>query len=334
MDLKANEQEVAKWAARHAQTLGFSGSSIEAAYIWNPGGFVNQSYRLTDGETVRHLKLAKEDKAPELRQWARISGCLSDRYRAPRLVQEVAQEIVPGYTCGLVFEYLKGEPLSTAPDPLSVIEKVLPLISRLHADEQIRQAVPGTPEMQTLTYSDAFIQEYIGRFEEDLEGIKAGRQLLSFVSDTTMEWFDAEVGRLKKLVEEHPSFRKQAADIVHNDLNWQNILVGEHGEHWMIDWDDLSVAGDAAMDYSVLLWPLYRTADWPVWQERVSRLAGEDAAERMEIYFRAKLLDDVIDVLADYVEAEQIPDVKEVTQERARNIHLRAYPEYLKLYGT
>lgn len=334
MDLKANEQEVAKWAARLAQTLGFNGSSIEAAYIWNPGGFVNQSYRLTDGETVRHLKLAKEDKAPELRQWARISGCLSDRYRAPRLVQEVAQEIVPGYTCGLVFEYLKGEPLSSAPDPLSVIEKMLPLLSRLHADEQIRQAAPGTPEMQALTYSDAFISEYIGRFEEDLEGIKAGRQLLSFVSDTTMEWFDAEVGRLKKLVEEHPSFRKQAADLVHNDLNWQNILVGEHGEYWVIDWDDLSVAGDAAMDYSVLLWPLYRTADWPVWQERVSRLAGEDAAERMEIYFRAKLLDDVIDVLADYVEAEQIPDVKEVTQERARNIHLRAYPEYLKLYGT
>lgn len=50
----------------------------------------------------------------------------------------------------------------------------------------------------------------------------------------------------------------------------------------------------------------------------------------MEFYFRAKLLKHVIDVLADYIEAENIPTVKEVTQRRAREIHLRAYPEYIR----
>lgn len=56
--------------------------------------------------------------------------------------------------------------------------------------------------------------------------------------------------------------------------------------------------------------------------------------ERIEFYFRAKLLDDVIDVLADYVEAEQVPELKEMAQKRAKEIHLRAYPEYLSLYAT
>ncbi|MEK4360182.1 hypothetical protein NYE48_24475 [Paenibacillus sp. FSL M7-1455] len=53
----------------------------------------------------------------------------------------------------------------------------------------------------------------------------------------------------------------------------------------------------------------------------------------MELYFRAKLFDDVIDMLADYVEAESVPDVKETTQQRAKEIHLRAYPKYVRLYG-
>ncbi|MFB6366060.1 hypothetical protein ACFCP7_18665 [Paenibacillus elgii] len=53
----------------------------------------------------------------------------------------------------------------------------------------------------------------------------------------------------------------------------------------------------------------------------------------MEVYFRAKLLDDVIDVLADYIEAENVPEVKQRTQQQAKEIHLRAYPEYLKRYG-
>lgn len=62
-------------------------------------------------------------------------------------------------------------------------------------------------------------------------------------------------------------------------------------------------------------------------------LVGRERFERMEIYFRAKLLDDVIDALADYIEAENMPEVKQRTQRRAKDIHLRAYPEYLRRYG-
>lgn len=53
----------------------------------------------------------------------------------------------------------------------------------------------------------------------------------------------------------------------------------------------------------------------------------------MALYFRAKLLDEVIDVLADYIEAEEFPEVKQQTQIRAREIHQRAIQEYRKLYN-
>lgn len=72
------------------------------------------------------------------------------------------------------------------------------------------------------------------------------------------------------------------------------------------------------MDYSVFLWPLYGSKDWPYWEERLMDLEGSERFERMEIYFRTKLLDDVIDVLADYIEAENVPEVKQRTQQRAR----------------
>ncbi|MCP1310364.1 phosphotransferase [Paenibacillus tyrfis] len=113
-------------------------------------------------------------------------------------------------------------------------------------------------------------------------------------------------------------FQKKANDTVHNDINWHNVLVEENGGFWMIDWDDLAVHGDAAMDYSVFLWPLYGSKDWPYWEERLMDLEGSERFERMEIYFRTKLLDDVIDVLADYIEAENVPEVKQRTQQRAK----------------
>jgi len=87
------------------------------------------------------------------------------------------------------------------------------------------------------------------------------------------------------------------------------------------------------MDYSVLLWPLTNDPSWPIWRDKVLAVAGAAVVERLELYFRAKLLDDVIDVLADYVEAEQVPEHREETQSKARAIHLKSYPEYLAKYG-
>ncbi|MEC0230614.1 phosphotransferase [Paenibacillus alba] len=329
MDLLLAEKRVMEWATACSDELGFRRSSIEAAYIWNPGGFVNQSYRISDSETVRHVKFAQAAKAPFLKQWATISEYLTAHYQAPSLVQEVNQEILRGYPYGLVFEFIEGKPLSLFANPQSVIQNVLKKLNQLHTDKEIPKLIATE---QACSYSDAFTEAYITRFEEDLDIIRSEKHQLNFVTDKSLAWFSTEVDALRKTVNQMPSFQKQATDIVHNDINWQNILVNDHDDFWLIDWDDLTVNGDAAMDYSVFLWPLYQTKDWAFWKEYVSQLAGQEVVERMEFYFRAKLLDDVIDVLADYIEAENVPEVKEKTQKRAMEIHLHAYAEYMKRY--
>ncbi|UJF35522.1 hypothetical protein [Paenibacillus hexagrammi] len=98
--------------------------------------------------------------------------------------------------------------------------------------------------------------------------------------------------------------------------------------------DDLSGQGDAAMDYSVLLWPLRHDSSWPIWREKVLDGAGTAVVERLELFFRAKLLDNVIDVLADFVEAEQVPEHREEAQRKAKAVHLHSYPQYLAKYAS
>jgi thiamine kinase-like enzyme len=331
VDLHHDENRVKEWTEANSQSLGLSSSKIEAKYIWNPGGFVNQSYCITDGQTIRHLKLSQEQKATGLKQWVKISGHLTNNYKAPRLIREIAQEITPGYSYGLVFDFIEGKPLSSISDPLPVIEKVLKSLHQLHVDTEIRMAVAS--EAKDYNYAAAFTEEYITRFEEDLQIIRAEKHLLDFVTEDTLDWFDTEVEALRIMVSQHPSFQRKATDIVHNDINWQNVLVDDSNDFWIIDWDDLTVFGDAAMDYSVLLWPIYKSKAWGYCRDLVIDLAGHAILERMEFYFRAKLLDDVIDVLADYVDAEHVPELKEMAQKRAKEIHLRAYPEYLSLYA-
>lgn len=331
MNLQLAEELVQEWAEANAFSLGLNSANITVKYIWNPGGFVNQSYRLSDGKTNLHVKLVQEKRVPQLKQWAQISDHLTNEYNAPQLVGEVTQEITAGYCYGLVFDFINGKPLSSFSDPKPVVVKVLQALNQLHSDTEIKEAI--VTEEKAYSYADAFIEEYITRFEEDMEIIRANKHLLHFVTESSLDWFDSEVEALKKIVSEMPSFQKQATDVVHNDINWENVLADDKLNFWMIDWDDLAVAGDAAMDYSVFLWPLYNSEDWPFWKEQVISLAGNEIFERIALYFRAKLLDDVIDVLADYVESENIAEVKEVTQKRAQDIHLRAYPEYLRLYA-
>jgi hypothetical protein len=331
MEVQQAEYKVKQWAEVSCHSLGLNSSKIEAKYIWNPGGFENQSYRITDGQTIRHLKLSQEQKATRLQQWVKISEYLTNHYKAPRLIREVTQDITPGYSYGLVFDFIEGKPLSSIPDPLPVIEKVLKSLHKLHVDKEIRMAVFS--EDKEYSYSDAFTEEYITRFKEDLQIIRSEKHLLDFVREDTLDWFDAEVEALRTMVSQHPSFQMKATDIVHNDINWQNVLVDDNNDFWIIDWDDLGIYGDAAMDYSVFLWPLYHSKDWSYCRDLVIGLAGKAIFERIEFYFRAKLLDDVIDVLADYIDAEHVPELKEKTQQRAKEIHLRAYPEYLSLYA-
>ncbi|WP_281167150.1 aminoglycoside phosphotransferase family protein [Paenibacillus terrigena] len=323
---------IAEWASANTDVIGICPNKIRASYIYNPGGFGNLSIRLTDGRTRLHVKLAPPSKAARLRQWAGVSDILAEHYTAPRLIHTIDREIVPGYPYGLVFEYIEdATPLTEARNPEAALTGVMENIARLHRDDRLRRMLPM---VETRTYAEAFEDEYISRFSDDLEGIRGSRELLrDFVSDETISWFGEEIGRLRETVRQSPAFLLPAGDVVHNDLNGNNVLTCSRDGFRIIDWDDLSGQGDAAMDYSVLLWPLTHDPSWPIWRDKVLAGAGAAAVERLELYFRAKLLDDVIDVLADYVEAEQVPEHREEAQRKARAVHLHSYPQYLTKYG-
>ncbi|MFC4102508.1 phosphotransferase family protein [Paenibacillus xanthanilyticus] len=299
----------------------------------NPGGFCNLSMHVTDGSTRLHVKLAPPDTADRLRQWARVSDYLAEHYAAPRLVHAMDRELVSGYPYGLVFTYIEGAtPLAGAGNPEAVLPAVMETVAKLHRDDVLRDMLP---KAEIRTYAEAFEDEYITRFTEDLEGICESRELLrDFVSDETITWFGEEIERLRETVRRTPAFLLPAEDVVHNDLNGNNVLTCDVDGFRIIDWDDLSGDGDAAMDYSVLLGPLRHDSSWPLWKNKVSAAAGGAVVDRLELYGRAKLLDDVIDVLADYVEAEHVPEHREEAQRKAKAIHLQAYPLYLAAYGA
>jgi len=333
MEVQVAEQMIAAWASANADAIGMRPNKIQASYIYNPGGFGNLSLRLTDGRTRLHVKLAPPGKAARLRQWADVSDYLAERYAAPKLVHAMDHEIVPGYPYGAVFEYIEdATPLAGAQNPEAPLAGVLAIVAKLHRDDHLRGMLP---KAQTRTYAEAFEDEYMSRFTGDLVAIRESRELLGdFVSEETIAWFGDEIERLRETVRQTPAFLLPADDVVHNDLNGNNILTCGRDGFRIIDWDDLSGQGDAAMDYSVLLWPLTQDPSWPIWREKMLARAGAAAGERLELYFRAKLLDDVIDVLADYVEAEQVPEHREEARRTAKAVHLRSYPQYLAKYGV
>ncbi|WP_199616413.1 aminoglycoside phosphotransferase family protein [Paenibacillus alkalitolerans] len=333
MEVRLAERMIEEWASANADAIRIGPNKIRASYIYNPGGFGNLSIRLTDRRTRLHVKLAPPSKAARLRQWAGVSDYLAEHYAAPRLVHAIDREIVPGYPYGLVFEYIEdATPLAETRNPEAALTGVMETAAKLHCDDRLRGMLP---KAETRTYAEAFEDEYISRFTDDLDGIRGSRELLrDFVSDETISWFGEEIGRLRETVRQTPEFLLPAGDVVHNDLNGNNVLTCGKDGFRIIDWDDLSGQGDAAMDYSVLLWPLTHDPSWPIWREKALAGAGASAVERLELYFRAKLLDDVIDVLADYVEAEQVPEHREEAQRKARAVHLHSYPQYLAKYGV
>ncbi|MGR9050743.1 aminoglycoside phosphotransferase family protein [Halobacillus faecis] len=321
-----NEKERAirlkEWALKAG--LGLDSDNITIQYIWNPGGFVNRSYQISDREKCFHVKFCKKDHIARLKQWARIHEYLTENYRAPKMLMEIHEAVIPGHPYGLVFEFFEGDVWKGQ----AWQDEILLKISKLHGDPNLKRVLSRGGK----TCAEALIQTYIHRFREDMKIIDADRESLPFVKEETFEMFHKMTDQLEKEVKQANLFQRPAEDVVHNDLNQQNILVNED-RFCMIDWDDLTI-GDTAADYASLLWPWVYSKEWPVWEGKVRDLAGMEVVERMSLYFKAKLLDDVIDVLADYVEAEKFPEVKERTQQRAKATHLSALELYMARYET
>ena len=99
-----------------------------------------------------------------------------------------------------------------------------------------------------------------------------------------------------------------------------------------MDWDDLCL-GDPALDIAMLLWS--PTADGLPPHEHVlpdDLATNEPLVERMAVYRRAQLLYWTVDGIADYMEAESVPEQasairaeKEIVYERLLALYFTQY---------
>ena len=120
------------------------------------------------------------------------------------------------------------------------------------------------------------------------------------------------------------------ASTIHGDLQANNLLLTNQGEWFLLDWDDLTL-GDPALDFALLLAPPLSAWQDDLWRDY---LPGREAGfvERMALYGRARLLDWVIDVLADYVEAEGTPEQQALARSVKQQQHLQALALYQARY--
>ncbi len=315
-------RRVVDYFRKHAAQYGLNPATIEARYILNWGGFVNASFRLTDGAKNYHLKLADDsDSLERLKRWREFSALLASRYHAPRILEWLR---VPrtGFE-GALFEYIPGRPADLAGQP-EVLEGVLDLLNHLHADQELGAAL-ATIEGEIPTCTEYFLSVYIDRFDGDLL-IVAG-DLPPFVPLSLLNWMMGETRELEGLARDLPAFHQPAASPTHSDLWPSNILVGEENRFWIIDWDDLAL-GDPALEFSILLGPLWRHGQLSR-TDIERRLPGDPAfRERFDLCLRALILDEVIDTVADWVESDFAPD----HQAEIRPAKERAHREALELY--
>jgi thiamine kinase-like enzyme len=303
--------------------LNLNPQAIQVRHVLNWGGFVNHSFSVNDGWVRYHLKITNElDSIRRLQRWNNIHNLLEERYRAPELIRWIDFPEI-GFA-GLLLQHLDGRTANFDRN-LALVDQLIALADRLHQDQEIRFRL-GAYGLRK-SYLDHFIETYIDRFNADLETIAAGQ--LSFVSSTQLGWIQKEANRLRETASGMRPFHNPAIEAVHGDLNEENVLV-THNSWFVVDWDDLAL-GDPAVDFAVLLWPM-------VWQGRDWRdfslpATGNGFVERIQVCFRAQLLDEVIDPLADYVEAGAVPSQQAAVQVVKRKHHEEALERYRTIWG-
>lgn len=328
MEATVLAEYVRHWFCARAAEYGLQPETLQVRYVLNWGGFVNYSFTLTDGVRACHLKLADEEPYQKgLVRWARLNATLEAQYHAPRILDEIHLPEV-GFT-GLLFEHIPGRTPVLAQES-ELLRSLLPVIQRLHTDTELAELLSAATEEESKTCFDCYREIYIERFDEDLKIIEAA--LPPFVDPPTLQWMQEETRRLESRAAERGAFALPTHSPVHGDLWQNNILVTDTGAWYLLDWDDL-MCGDVVADYALLFWTpgQERGRGEARWQDFMSP-PDSSFAERMTHYRRTLLLDEVIDVLADYVEADLAPEHTDRVREEKRQIHLNALEEYRQTY--
>jgi thiamine kinase-like enzyme len=320
-----NSEELAIWLEQHLPRLlrtHLTTQHTKVSHVLNWGGFVNHSFCVTDGSTRFHLKLTNNPEHWERFQtWRDLHDVLEQRYRTPKLLEWIEATEV-GFA-GFLFEYVDGHPADFCENP-ELVKQITELVDCLHNDSDIRSYLHKSASVKT--YFDFFVETYIRRFTSDLKIIGADRP--PFISTSLFTFMREQMDELREAASRMETFHNPAVEPVHCDLNEGNVLVTSTG--WFIlDWDDLSV-GDPAVEFAVLLWPIvYAGKPLP---DFAMSCRDDGFMKRFEICLRAQLLDEVIDNVADYVDAHTVPSRQTEVQLVKKKRHEDALKRYIAIW--
>jgi aminoglycoside phosphotransferase (APT) family kinase protein len=308
-----------------ASALGFNAVRLTIDPILNWGGFVNRSFRLSDGHSTAVLKLASTPEARhDLERWRSFASVLTRQYHAPRMLAWIDVESID--SAGPVFEWVQGStPERLDSVPLDALRAVL---DNLHSDAHLAAALAGLGD-PVESCEHAYRRCYHRRFIADLEFIAATPP--PFVTAAALEWMHAEVAFLEREISASEAFAEPASRPAHSDLWLNNLIVGPTS-WYILDWDGLTL-GDAAMDWAMLFGPTRL-------QIRPSRSAadhavslGAGARERLRWYGRASALDWIIDPLSDWVQSWNEPFHGEPIRIANERVHREAMVSYNARFG-
>ncbi|QIG45140.1 phosphotransferase [Nocardioides anomalus] len=244
------------------------GRGASAAHRPNHAGIGKLSFACRVGATRLWARVAADpDEDQALTTWSRVAGALAERHHAPPVLEVLE---VGGRTT-LLFPYVYA-PVATHGALRIRRDEARTVLDRLHADVALADQL-GAPS----TTAACFTAVWLDRFTADL-GVVEG-----FVPPDVHAYLADEVADLAERV---AALDTPAAAAVHGDPWPENWLAGPD-RLWLLDWEDLAV-GDPVLDEAVLLH--HTGAPWP-------------AGPAHDVARRALLLDDALDVAADWVEA-------------------------------
>ncbi|MFN8552376.1 MAG: phosphotransferase [Candidatus Obscuribacterales bacterium] len=319
MNLNSLRSALQQQLIEQANRLELNRDTIELNYVLNWGGFVNASFTATDGRKTFHIKVSQSQESDEsLRRWGKVHRQLEEKYHAPRLLlnmqlHETGREV-------LVFEQINGEPPKILTTTLS--NKILSVLQRLHGDSGLAREIDGGHRSER-SYAECYKRTFHERFTEDLAMIQ--NNLPPFVDRTCFDWMKLQAEQLLQSVESSTAFQNTTRHLAHGDLWLNNILADGEENFWILDWDDLSIS-DPALDIVMLLGPSVEDIKpFEITRQKVPEYPlDEGTEERLKFYAPARLLDWVIDPLADYVEAESAPEVADEVRIKNQHFHTLA----------